>query len=103
MLRGAVKMRKTIRKAIPCPHCGQEIRFNEPNLAYLLKTNSKVWDKRLEKKLEARSVITCPYKNCRKAMAMIVTPRKIRLSKRVSKVERTLSELLETAEEIEEE
>ena len=82
-------MRKTIRKVIPCPHCGQEIRFNEPNPAYLLKRKPKV-----SKKLETRSVITCQYKNCQKAMTMIVTPRKIRLSKRVSKVERTLSELL---------
>lgn len=51
-------------------------------------------EKAFEKKRETRSAITCPYKNCRKALTMIVTPKKIRLSKRVSKAERTLLELL---------
>ena len=87
-------MRKKVRAVLPCPHCGQKIRFNEPNPAYLLKTNPRVWEKRFEKKRELRSAITCPYKNCQKAFSLIVTPRKIRLSKRVSKVEHELAELL---------
>lgn len=87
-------MRKTVRAVLPCPYCGQKIRFNEDNPAYLMKTNPKVWKKRFEKKREVRSVIICPHKNCQKAFAVVVTPRKIRLSKRISKIGRILIDML---------
>ena len=86
-------MRKTVRAVLPCPYCGQKIRFNEDNPAYLLKTNPKMY-KWLEKKRERRRITTCPYKNCQQAFAVVVTPRKIRLSKRISKIDSILIDML---------
>lgn len=83
-------MRKTVRGVQSCPHCGQKIRFNESNPAYLKKQGHI----KPEKKAVTRRIIKCPYKNCEKPISVKVTPRRIKLSKRVPHVERVLLEML---------
>ena len=99
-------MRKTVRADLECPHCGQEIRFNERNPAFLKKqlieeTREKIRKLQkylgdLEKKtLVRKTTFTCPYKDCGKLVYEKVTPRKIVLSKRVPKALRVTANLME--------
>ena len=81
-------MKKYIRVTLPCPHCGQNIKFNKIR-PKLISPPQKSYG----------YIFKCPYKNCRKLVSAKVTDRKIKLSKRIPKVERTFYDLLKIGEE----
>ena len=96
-------MRKTVRVVLKCPHCGQEVRYIFRNPAYTKKvkmerirdqiTELQTQLEKLEKEIpQDKRAFKCPYKDCKKLVYAKITSRTIKLSKRVPKSLRILSE-----------
>jgi hypothetical protein len=75
-------MRKTIRATLPCPHCGQPIKFRERRVIVDGKVRWRV------------SMARCPHSDCQKEFSVKVGARKIKLSKRAPKDLKLIGSLL---------